>query len=238
MGGAEGRVRTLGMVGEAALARGEWGRAGEVGEWLVREVEGGGEQERGKDVVWRHCFQLGKQEDWEDVGGRLRSLGLALLHCPGERIASILPVWCALEGRGGVQAGRGREGEGEGAGRARPTSSTAGPPTSYLPPSQQQTHEPTVAGSRTLSRAAGAAAAFFPFHSSGGGPKGSLSLEREGVDSPERERVPSPKGSGEVERERERQHGLRAGLSSRLTGGMAWLIGADEEREREAMREG
>lgn len=200
------------------------------------------------DYAWRNCFQLGKHEAFTDLDTRMRALGQALILCPGNRISTLLPVWTRLEEQ--VDATRSRAK----ASHAASASSALGqgPPQSYIPSSfgsnaTQVPHDTAAAAQRTFSRAAGAAAAFFPF---GSGPK----FER--VESPSRgghdERPESAQGGGpprpaspvqggrsssEFERPEggAREGGLRAGLSSRLTKGVGWLIGADEERERLGM---
>lgn len=273
-------VRVLGMVAEAALGHGEFGKVKEMCDRMVEEVEElrkaqvkpaakedvlatststsraatpapastGNIVHEASDYAWRNCFQLGKHEAFNDLDTRMRALGQALILCPGDKISTLLPVWTRLEEE--VTSSRSRSSGG------RPTSTGSasalgqGPPPSYLPSSFTSTaahvpHDTAAAAQRTFSRAAGAAAAFFPF---GAGPKGSLerveSPARGGEDRPGSAQSGGPPGSpgraartsGEFEREQQREgHGLRAGLSSRLTKGVGWLIGADEERERQGM---
>ncbi|GAA6061345.1 hypothetical protein JCM10212_004826 [Sporobolomyces blumeae] len=47
--------------------------------------------------AWRSCFQLGKNVEFTDSARRMQVLGQALVLCPPEQIASILPIWTALE---------------------------------------------------------------------------------------------------------------------------------------------
>ncbi|GAA5862538.1 hypothetical protein JCM1840_004218 [Sporobolomyces johnsonii] len=53
--------------------------------------------EEAADHAWKACFQLGKHDAYEDLSRRMQALGQALVLCPPERIATILPVWAALE---------------------------------------------------------------------------------------------------------------------------------------------
>ncbi|CEQ38691.1 SPOSA6832_00144, partial [Sporobolomyces salmonicolor] len=53
--------------------------------------------EEAADHAWKACFQLGKHDAYEDLSRRMQALGQALVLCPPERIATLLPVWTALE---------------------------------------------------------------------------------------------------------------------------------------------
>lgn len=131
---------------------------------------------------------------------------------------------------------------------APPPQRPASPPHSSRPDSRQG-HDTAAAAQRTLSRAAGAAASFFPFggqHQHHQSRAHSASPARTAGQPPE-SAVPdrltaSPtapaRGSGRTSADLfsglgGREDGLRAGISSRFTKGVGWLIGADEERERQ-----
>lgn len=242
------------MVAEQALACGEWERTEGVCRRMCEEVESlrlaalspssssdvRTEQDKeaaesvyhsSADYTWRACFQLGKHEEWEEVQRRLGVMGRALILCPGERIGALLGVWEGLEER--VEEGRERSrkvGEKRTVEKVEPTVQHH---PDYHHHHQQQQHDPTATAtaSRTFSRAA----AFFPFSTS----HSHSSTHTDPPSSSSAGRPESPTSPLRAEHEREREGGLRAGLSSRLTKGVGWLIGADErELEREREREG
>ncbi|GAA5859601.1 hypothetical protein JCM8547_006158 [Rhodosporidiobolus lusitaniae] len=120
--GGKAEVRVLGMVSEAATQAGEWEVAAEMCERAQGVVESlrkrrsrraqststaagagavAGEDDQDPDAAadhaWRACFFLGKQTAWPDLEKRKNAVGQALVLCPPERIADILPLWTELE---------------------------------------------------------------------------------------------------------------------------------------------
>lgn len=215
---AESRV--LAMIAAAGLQAGDFVRAADVCDQMVAAVELLRKQPgrtdaalaEAADVAWQNCFQLGKHEPFGDLERRMRLLGQALVLCPGTRIATLLPVWTALEDRVLVTAPLV---EPNGNGSTSPLSA------SYL----HAQIPPALAAetARTLSRAA----AFFPF---GGQQRGAPDREASPRQQ-ERTLPPSPPRAGQGE------DGLRAGISSRLTAGVGWLIGADEPMDDRRYRQ-
>lgn len=229
-------VRTLAMIGDSSLQAGDFDRTAETCDKMVAAVETlrkvrVAEEQQGKPVVnvdeaaefaWRNCFQLGKHEAFDDLDRRMQAMGQALILCPGDKIATLLPLWTKLEDQVARQG-------------PRPVKvSKKQAPHSFIPPSLGRVASPsmpspsetTAAASRTFNRAA---AALFggplppPSSSSSAGDRHSGEYEREAAPT-----SGSASGGG--------GGGVRAGLSSRLTRGVGWLIGADEERERESVQ--
>ncbi|GAA5949861.1 hypothetical protein JCM3765_007717 [Sporobolomyces pararoseus] len=53
--------------------------------------------EEAASFAWRSCLQLGKNMNFENPSRRMEVLGQALVLCPPDQIASILPVWTETE---------------------------------------------------------------------------------------------------------------------------------------------
>lgn len=214
-------IRVLAMIAAAGLQAGDYTRAADVCDRMVAAVELLRKQParaeaavaEAADVAWQNCFQLGKHEPFGDLARRMRLLGLALGLCPGNRIATLLPVWTDLEDRLLLAAVPPSVIEQQRNGATTPLSA------SYL----HAQIPPALAAetARTLSRAA----AFFPF---GGGAQPREASPRQ---SDRALLPPSPPRAGHGD------DGLRAGISSRLTAGVGWLIGADEQMEDRRFRE-
>lgn len=224
------------MIAGSGLQSGDFSRAADVCDRMVDAVEllrkayardpagGAGVVSEAAEVAWQNCFQLGKEDEFDDLERRMRLLGQALILCPGNRIASLLPVWTKLEDRLAMQSAYAR-------GSVAPGSMTTesvlsgGYPYRASPP-LPMVLETTGAAARTLR----SAASYFPFVGGSGERRSSVVGERRAsvvdrrssvVDWPE-----GPRGGG-YEGSREGGDGLRAGISSRLTAGVGWLIGAD-----------
>ncbi|GAA5969253.1 hypothetical protein JCM11641_007529 [Rhodosporidiobolus odoratus] len=132
--GGQAEVRTLAMLAEAAMGEGEFETAGEMCERAVGVVEAlrrrrgkklvledmgkGGEHDADREAAagyaWPACFQLGKNEAWPDFERRKQAVGQALVLCPPERIAALLPVWTELEMQVARDAARQAKEEAEG----------------------------------------------------------------------------------------------------------------------------
>lgn len=212
------------------------------------------------EFAWRSCFQLGKHEAFGDVDRRMRALGQALILCPADKLSTLLPIWTSLEEQVLAQADAARE-----AAKKQKASTTAfsfasnlmasasSPTNTSLVatarPDSRQGHDTAAAAQRTFTRAAGAAASFFPFGSHQRASESSPS--RSTGDQSDRERthdqhgsaavmpVSPPRGSGRTSADLfsglgGREDGIRAGISSRLHRGVGWLIGADEELMRDS----
>ncbi|GAA6031922.1 hypothetical protein JCM8097_003338 [Rhodosporidiobolus ruineniae] len=131
--GGVAEVRTLAMLADAAVGMEEWATAAEMTERAAAVVEAL-RKRRGRSIsvstslsneaaedqdadaaaeyAWKAAFQLGKHAAWTDVERRKEAVGRALVLCPPERIAAILPLWTELEREVAVrQAERAREGK-------------------------------------------------------------------------------------------------------------------------------
>ncbi|GAA5834919.1 hypothetical protein JCM11251_002062 [Rhodosporidiobolus azoricus] len=115
--GGKAEVRTLGMLAERATEAEEWALAAEMCDRTAAVVDKmrkrrgrssaaanlspaaleDQDAEAAAEYAWKAAFQLGKQEGWADREGRKNAVGQALVLCPPERIAALLPVWTELE---------------------------------------------------------------------------------------------------------------------------------------------
>lgn len=224
-------IRALAMIADSGLQAGDFDRTADVCDRMVASVESLRKSrsadaakvvEEAADVTWRNCYQLGKHEDYRDVDRRMLLLGQALIFCPGNQIATLLPLWTALEARSSPDS-------------TSPSSPHPIPSPNYLAISPTAVaSETTAAASRTFTRAA----AFFPFGATKPG------QERVGEATPPQSRSnshgrqptrqsPDPGYEGG-----QRGGSARAGgLSSRLTAGVGWLIGADEGVEEPPVKQ-
>ena len=236
------------MMADSGLQAGDYTKSAEICESLFGEVEalrrkagvvGGGagsgimekQLEEAKEVAWRSCFQLGKHEDFVDLGLRMKLLGQAMILCPSNKISSILTLWTTLE--------------------SRLDSAPIPNPSSHLQNPLLFLGDPTItlspalaaeAAARTFSRAA----AYFPtaFRTtspnlpSPSSPSLSLgqssSLFNDVGGSAIRSMSPGGMRSGLGVRDGAAV--LGAGISSRLTKGVGWLIGADADQQQRGAR--
>ncbi|GAA6018217.1 hypothetical protein JCM11491_005637 [Sporobolomyces phaffii] len=122
-------VRTLAMIGDAAMSARDFDRAATACDRMVEIVErmkklaGKGKDARPESIsipssfgaapssstmtvppseeaaslVWRSCLQLGRNPGFGDSARRMQVLGQALVLCPPDQIATILPVWTETE---------------------------------------------------------------------------------------------------------------------------------------------
>ncbi|GAA5955614.1 hypothetical protein JCM10213_001586 [Rhodosporidiobolus nylandii] len=121
--GGKAEVRTLAMLAEAAMLGEDFERAKEMCDRAASVVETmrrqRGKRAEGKEgweddqdaeaaaaYAWPACFQLGKHDAWDDLERRKDVVGQALVLCPPQRIAALLPVWTELEKEVAVQAAR------------------------------------------------------------------------------------------------------------------------------------
>lgn len=227
-------IRALAMIADSGLQAGDFERAADVCDRMVAAVESLRKSravdaiklvEEAAEVAWRNCFQVGKHDEYPDVDRRMRLLGQALILCPGNKISTLLPVWILLEDRSTLKPSVPSIDD-------HPRSSPLSPNFLHAQISPAiVASETTAAAARTLSRAA----AYFPF---------GKTAERGASPSPsvgERSASPAAGGMSSGHHRKEGSgEGLRAGISggisSRLTAGVGWLIGADEaleERDRE-----
>ncbi|GAA5917205.1 hypothetical protein JCM6882_002256 [Rhodosporidiobolus microsporus] len=113
--GGKAEVRVLAMLAERATDADEWTLAGEMCDRAAAVVDQL-RKRRGRsaanlspsaledqdpdaaaEYAWKAAFHLGKQGAWADLEGRKNAVGQALVLCPPERIAALLPLWTELE---------------------------------------------------------------------------------------------------------------------------------------------
>lgn len=240
-------------MADSGLQAGDYTKSAEICESLFGEVErlrrkagavvggegGGGngivekQLEDAKEVAWRSCFQLGKHEDFLDLDQRMTLLGRAMILCPSNKVSSILTLWTTLESQ---------------LDSAPPTTSTnqmqnpllfLGDPTITLSPALA-----AEAAARTFSRAA----SFFPTAFRTTSPNlpspasPSLSLGQssslfDDIGGPAGRSIsPGLGGMRSGLGVRDGAAVLGAGISSRLTKGVGWLIGADADQQLRGAR--
>lgn len=192
-----------------------------------------------RDVAYKACLELGRQDEWSAIDDRLLLLGRAIEFCPSETIPSVLVTWRQVEA-GSLklsQAAKRRRLTGvKQPFKPANTGSTVVSPT-------LGSEEERVLGSRTAARAARVALGFgerfrdqIPFGSSispripslaSSSRDGSRDRSGEGRRSMDSDRV-SLSGLGfgtrdQTDAERVSRHARRA-----LVKGVGWLLGADE----------
>jgi hypothetical protein len=110
-------VKTLAMLADTALQVEDFSRAFETSQRMVQTVlklrssvplgiEDPKVQEA-SEVCWVACFQLGRQQEFQEVQKRLSLLGQALELCPADKLHDILSAWRRLE-REDIEAGEER----------------------------------------------------------------------------------------------------------------------------------
>ncbi|KAM0755960.1 hypothetical protein T439DRAFT_344898 [Meredithblackwellia eburnea MCA 4105] len=234
--------------------------------------------EQAAEVAWQNCFQLGKHDDFTDIDRRMKLLGQALVLCPGNKIATLLPVWTRLEDRLAVSrqprrasaATGGRRASTMGRSDSVSTSAWSASGSHHIQgrasPALTADSVSAAPASRSFGRAA---ASFFGGVTGAGGtiggggvhgrasPKVQSAFERSisprhydsyesaagryGSSSLASSTSSSPALKGNVAdlfggARTDSSEGLRAGISSRLTAGVGWLIGADEVLEERYQR--
>ena len=199
-----------------------------------------------RDVAFKTCLELGRQEEWSEIDNRMLLLGRAVEFCPSDSIPSVLATWRTVED-GSLKLSQAAK-------RRRLTGikqpfKPAGT-TSTLTSPVVGSEEERVLGSRTAARAARMALGFgerfrdqIPF-GAGISPKlPSLTSSREASrdrsgardGGEERRSIDSDRGSlsglgfgingsrEQTDAERVSRHARRA-----LVKGVGWLLGADE----------
>ncbi|KAG6851220.1 hypothetical protein H0H93_015230 [Arthromyces matolae] len=95
-------VKTLAMLGDTALQAEDFDRAFEFTERMVAKVA---ELQKtpndpclfeAAEVCWVSCFQLGRQQEFDEMDKKLYLLGQALELCPSEKLHDILAAWSRL----------------------------------------------------------------------------------------------------------------------------------------------
>lgn len=249
-------IRVLAMIADSGLHSRDYDRTATTCDRMVQSVETL-RKSRAKDVMalvepaaevtWRNCFQLGKQDDYPGLERRMKLLGHALVLCPTNQIALLLPFWRKLEDQL--------------ASKNHPPPPPPPPPTlaSLAIPSLPSTPSlpspnsflpsqllPTVVSSETTAAAARAFNRYFPL--------GTTTKEKSSSPSPAASPIPSPRAvfepnpssapritgptspgkgrtSGEI---RDPGDAFKTkGGGGLFTGGVAWLIGADELTDRD-----
>lgn len=203
----DAQARLLAMMVDTAIQSADYRNAAELCEKMIKF---GGASE----VAWRSCYQLAKTEDYEDVDERLALLGRAMLSCPKEQITTLLSLWVKLEPRrstSDVAAATRDEGQhptrsiqslfGGLAAAARPSAVS---PTRSNNVTQDHQHQQQQPIHDAYSRAPQNVRTAVP-------PSFAPPSLRHAVET----------GKGATE-------GIRKGISSGLTRGVGWLIGADE----------
>ena len=100
-------VKALAMLADTALQVGDFDRAYETSERMVKTVLNlrkspslTGEDPKtheASEVCWVTCFQLGRHPEFDDVPKKLILLGYALELCPHEQLVDILTTFNRLE---------------------------------------------------------------------------------------------------------------------------------------------
>ena len=221
------------MISDSGIQVGDYSKSEEICSVLFVEVEDlrrklGGAGEgilekqwgEAKEVAWKANYQLGKHQDFPDIALRMKLLGQAMLLSPSSQIFTILPLWITLEARLDAEP---TSGTNSGTTMSNPLLFLADP---------QLTISSTLAveaASRTFSRAA----AFFPQAFRSTSPhvspnpsslSPSLGTHDESIGGGMRSISPGSRTGLGV---RDGAAVLGAGISSRLTKGVGWLIGAD-----------
>lgn len=188
------------------------------------------EKEQVRDVTWRSCLALGRQETYPDLGGRLALLAQAVALCPASEVAALLPIYHAVE----MQVAAHPE-----ALRRTTSRTSSGIPT---PHSDAAAGDERVLGSR---RAAKAARMAYDLGASLNLPtlRGmtvSPALGSARSDTSMQRTASGGRGSFESGREREEREAaalfdmpgqedrVRAGARRALVKGVGWLLGAEE----------
>lgn len=234
------RIKSLAMIADSGLQASDYVHSSEICSQLFFEVEGlrkssgasvGGIEtkllDEAGEVAWRSCFQLGKHEDFDDLGRRMEMLGMAMLLSPSSAISTILPLFTALESRLSAAPSHPASNSTTSLGLSNPL---------LFLGDQGMMVSPTIAAeaaARTFSRAA----SFFPqaFRSTSphlsplspsltSHPSSSLSPGLGSADGGRRSISPGSRTGLGV---RDGAAVLGAGISSRLTKGVGWLIGAE-----------
>lgn len=191
-----------------------------------------------RDVAFKTCLELGRQDDWSEIESRMMLLGKAVEFCPAETVPSVLVTWRTVED-GSLklsQAAKRRRLTG-----VKQPFKPAGTSSAVTSPTVGSEEE-RVLGSRTAARAARMALGFgerfkdqIPFRSGLSPQIPSWSGSREAS----RDRSGDQRGSMDSDRvslsglglggrdqtdaERVSRHARRA-----LVKGVGWLLGADE----------
>ncbi|TXT11031.1 hypothetical protein VHUM_01782 [Vanrija humicola] len=217
------RAEILAMMADAAVAAEDWTLAAERIEEMVALAkpdlgDGDAAGQKTRDVVWRSCFELGRQSEYSNVVGRQALLAQAMLLCPAEHVAAILPIYRGVEAQIAAHPEVLR----------RASAATSSSPAAPSP----TTTEERVLGSRTAARAARMAldigASFRNYTGSPALPSGRSDLSR--WDS----RGSHGSGGGRDAAALFDRHadsgdeGVRAGAKRALVKGVGWLLGADE----------
>ncbi|PPQ67048.1 hypothetical protein CVT25_005649 [Psilocybe cyanescens] len=106
-GDSVAEVKVLAMLADTALQVEDFSRARENNERMVRtvmklrhETSLGTDDERVKEaseVCWIACYQLGRQQEYNDLPQKMTLLGYALQLCPADQINDVLTAWRKLE---------------------------------------------------------------------------------------------------------------------------------------------
>ncbi|WOO78903.1 Neuroblastoma-amplified sequence [Vanrija pseudolonga] len=215
------RAEILAMMADAAVAAEDWTLAQQrVDEMVALAKPDLGDSDaaaqRTRDVVWRSCFELGRQSEYGDVVGRQALLAQAMLLCPAEHVSVILPIYRGIEAQIAAHPEVLRR-----AGSS--TASTSAP---------SPTAEERVLGSRTAARAARMAldigASFRNYTGSPALPSGRSDLSRwdsRGSHGSKDGRDAAALFDRHADGGNE---GVREGAKRALVKGVGWLLGADE----------
>ncbi|KAH9486616.1 60S ribosome subunit biogenesis protein nip7 [Psilocybe cubensis] len=232
-GDSVAEVKVLAMLADTALQAEDFTRAYENNERMVRTVTElrhmttmGSDDDRVKEaseVCWIACYQLGRQQEYDDLPKKMTLLGYALELCPPDQINEVLSAWRKLE-RENSQAHEAklqRRRTGDTVLNSRKTDNVPGNVASSLRARLQDFHVPsppllsTPDAAALASRTFKSVAANFPF----------------GVGHRARSQVSDTDGRGSPRSESSRRtdgEDVSSQASRVLSKGIGWLIGADE----------
>jgi hypothetical protein len=251
------RAQIIGMLADVAVTHSEYDLAYTHAQKLVDLVKhrhkkrSPEDEEAMRDVAFKTCLELGRQEEWSEIDNRMLLLGRAVEFCPSDTIPSVLVTWRAVEAGSLKLSQAAKRRRLTGVKQPFKPAGTASTITSPVVGSEEE----RVLGSRTAARAARMALGFgerfrdqIPF-GAGISPKlPSLTSSREasrdrsggrgGGAGEERRSIDSDRGSlsglgfgagtgpgrrDQTDAERVSRHARRA-----LVKGVGWLLGADE----------
>ena len=249
------RAQIIGMLADVAVTHGEFDLAFTHAQKLVDLVKHRQkkrtpeDEETLRDVAFKTCLELGRQEEWSEIDSRMLLLGRAVEFCPADSIPSVLVTWRAVEDGSLKLSQAAKRRRLTGVKQPFKPAGTASTLTSPVVGSEEE----RVLGSRTAARAARMALGFgerfrdqIPFGAGISGISGispripsltssrEASRDRSGAGREERRSIDSDRGSlsglgfgtgtrEQTDAERVSRHARRA-----LVKGVGWLLGADE----------
>lgn len=239
------RAQIIGMLADVAVTHGEYDLAYAHAQKLVDLVKSRHkkrspeDEEAMRDVAFKTCLELGRQEEWSEIDNRMLLLGRAVEFCPSDTIPSVLVTWRSVEDSSLKLSQAAKRRRLTGVKQPFKPADTASNFASPIVGSQEE----RVLGSRTAARAARMALGFgerfkdqIPFRT-GISPRlpslpSSRDASRDRAGGEERRSIDSDRVSlsglgfgtrDQTDAERVSRHARRA-----LVKGVGWLLGADE----------